>query len=174
MHFPHLDRVSSPRILVEAIRLLGMQEKKGSANNPVILSWAQQLGGSVADAYDADSIPWCGLFVGICAQRAGFALPAEPLWAFNWRHFGNPSPLPSLGDVLVASRNGGGHVTLYAGESEDAYLGVGGNQGDAVSAAWLAKDKVKWIRRCAWRISQPDGVRPVWLTRAGGLTDPGA
>jgi hypothetical protein len=40
------------------------------------------------------------------------------------------------------SRTSGlGHVGFYAGEDNDAYRIVGGNQSDSVSVAWIAKGR---------------------------------
>jgi hypothetical protein len=41
--------------------------------------------------------------------------------------------------VLVFQRPGGGHVGFYVGEDATAYHVLGGNQGDAVTIARIAK-----------------------------------
>ena len=76
-----------------ALGLLGTRERAGAADNPVILGWAKALG----LAYAGDSVAWCGLVVAQClaATLPGQALPAQPLWARAWTHFGQPvAPAP--------------------------------------------------------------------------------
>lgn len=160
---------TSPQIFAEAVKLLGTEEVRGNGNNPVIVGWADEIGGWVADFYSNDEIPWCGLFVGICAKRAGFPFDQRVLSARAWVHWGNPVNItndehPMLGDVLIFVRSGGGHVGLYAGEDETAYYVLGGNQDDEVSIARIAKSRLLAARRCKWKTKQPDEVRRVYYT----------
>ena len=67
-----------PGWLVDARRRLGTREAAGSANSPTILGWAKRLGTKVLGmVYNADSVPWCGLFVAHCL--AGVGIPTVPL-----------------------------------------------------------------------------------------------
>ena len=75
-----------PRMLQEARKLFGTKEFAGSANNPVILGWAKEVG--LAKSYTDDVIPWCGLFMAVVAKRAGKPALEGPLWARNWAAFG--------------------------------------------------------------------------------------
>lgn len=124
-----------PRVLQEGLKLYGCKEKAGRASNPEILRWADELRqAGIGVEYDADEIPWCGLFAAISCHRAGKDIkPVEtPLWARSWVRFGRglePAEAASLGDVLVFVRDGGGHVGFYAGEDGEAYHVLGGNQG---------------------------------------------
>lgn len=165
-----LSREGGPKILTEALKLLGTREIKGEEHNPVIMSWAAEIGGWVKSFYVRDEIPWCGLFVGICALRAGFPHGQKVLSARDWLLWGDVVTVPALGDVLVFVRDGGGHVGLYVGEDAEAYHVLGGNQGDAVTIARLAKNRLLGARRCKWKISQPDNIRPVILKATGGLS----
>ena len=65
-----------------------------------------------------------------------------------------------MGDVLVKSRAGGGHVGLYVAENETHYAVLGGNQGDKVCIAWFPKEAFSHVRRCAWKVAQPENVGP--------------
>ncbi len=154
--FPWLGE-APPRMIVEAMRLIGTREAPGGADNPVILGWAREAG---VAGYRADAVPWCGLFMAIVAHRAGKAVPAGPLWAANWARFGVAVAGPAmLGDVLVFRRpGGGGHVGLYAGEDEGAFHVLGGNQSDTVSIARLARPRLVTTRRPAYRMT-PASVR---------------
>ena len=158
-----------PRTIAEALKLFGTVEVPGAANSPIIMGWADEVGGAVDRAYSADSIPWCGLFAAVVAKRAGKALPASPLWALSWATFGTPSPQASLGDVLVFKRNGGGHVGFYVGEDATAYHVLGGNQSDRVCITRIAKARLHAARRPDYR-NQPATVTPRHLAAAGALS----
>jgi uncharacterized protein (TIGR02594 family) len=156
-----------PKMLVEALKLYGVHEVKGDADNPVILGWAKEIG---INEYRHDSIAWCGLFAAITAHRAGWDIVENPLWAANWLKWGVPAPTPMLGDILVFSRPGGNHVGLYVGEDPLAFSVLGGNQGDKVSIVRIAKSRLRGARRAKWRVSQPTNVRKTFLTEKGGLS----
>lgn len=161
-----------PRVIDEALALYGTMEAPGAADNPVILGWAREVGKDVAAAYGHDSIPWCGLFAAVVIQRAGKPVISGPLWAKNWIRFGQKAAVASLGDVLVFERaGGGGHVGLYVAEDESAYHVLGGNQGDAVTIARIAKSRCIAARRPYFKISQPAGVKPYHLTGSGKLSE---
>jgi uncharacterized protein (TIGR02594 family) len=164
-----LAREPGPKMLVAALKLFGTLEKPGSANNPTIVAWAKEVGGEVADVYKADSIPWCGLFMAVVAKRAGKEVPKHPLWALSWSAFGARSPDASLGDVLVFTRNGGGHVGLYAGEDKTAFHVLGGNQSDRVCITRVAKARLYAVRRPLYRV-QPANVRSIVLEASGALS----
>lgn len=151
----------------EALALYGTLEAPGNADNPIILGWAEELG--LGRIYSDDAIPWCGLFMGIVAARAGKVLPSHPLWALDWKTFGHAVDVPMLGDVMVKSRDGGGHVTLYIGEDAAAYHGLGGNQSDAVDIRRFSKDLAWTFRRPNYR-AQPANVRRVFLAPEGALS----
>ena len=164
-----------PKMLLEALSHYGTLEHRGPDNNPDITAWAKEIGGSVAEVYTADEIPWCGLFMAICAKRAGYALPKDPLWALNWSSFGVGQQVAMLGDVLTFIRktNTGakaGHVAMYVGEDEVAYHVLGGNQSDCVCVTRIAKNRLYAIRRPQFRIGQPPNVRRVMLGITGKLS----
>jgi uncharacterized protein (TIGR02594 family) len=133
-----------PPIVSQALKLYGTLETKGNGNNPVILKWAKDLG--IRD-YNMDSIPWCGLFAATVVSRAGLDPVASPLWARNWAKFGTKAAVPSLGDILVFVRPGGGHVGIYVGESATTYHVLAGNQGDKVCIEEIVKARCVAVRR---------------------------
>lgn len=153
-----------PRMLVEGLSLYGVHEAPGDADNPVILAWAAEVG--LSRTYREDLTPWCGLYLAVVAKRADKSVPAQPLWALNWKQWGVESPRASLGDVLVFMRPGGGHVGLYVGEDVTSYHVLGGNTSDAVSIARLARGRVVAVRRPQYKI-QPAGVIAVKLGITG-------
>lgn len=158
-----------PKMLVEGLNLLGTLEGKGTANNPTILSWAKEIGGKISDVYLADEIPWCGLFMAVCAKRAGFELPKDPLWALNWGTFGKRVEIPMRGDVLVFTRKGGGHVAMYYAEDDTHYHILGGNQDNAVNIRRRPKTSLYMARRPIWKVKQPKEVQRVFVSPKGGL-----
>lgn len=163
----------APRMLVESLALYGTDEVLGARNNPVIMSWAKEVG--TDNVYTSDAIPWCGLFIWVVAKRAGKVYPwgpketDRPLWAYAWEKFGTLSKTPMLGDVLVF--NVPQHVTLYIGEDTTHYHCLGGNQSDSVNVRRFAKSGLKVARRPEYKIGQPANVRPVYLKTTGIISN---
>ena len=158
---------AGPRMVVEAVRLFGTLEAPGAADNPAILAWAEEVG--LGRAYSHDKIPWCGLLMAVVAKRAGKVPPADPLWALNWRNFGVAVAAPMLGDVMVKTRAGGGHVCLYVGEDAAYYHAIGGNQSDQVCIRRFPKS-LGWTFRRPIYVHQPANVRRVFLAPTGALS----
>lgn len=168
MNYDWLKRESSPKLLVEAVKLIGTKEGIGNLDNEVVLSWAKELG---LKDYIHDSIAWCGLFTAICVKRAELVVVSQPLWARAWAGFGTQQTIAMLGDILVFTReNGGGHVGLYVGEDDTCYHVLGGNQGDMVKVARILKIRCIAIRRCTWKIKQPTNIRVIKLSATGEIS----
>lgn len=149
-----------PKMLAKALELYGTAEVVGEKHNPIILDWADEVG--LGGLYQSDEIPWCGLFVGVVAKRAGKPLPANPLWARNWAHWGAAAS-PRLGAVLVFTRESGGHVGLYVGEDNKCFHVLGGNQGNKVCIVRIEKDRLLAAREL-YKVT-PANVRPVVILR---------
>jgi uncharacterized protein (TIGR02594 family) len=161
----------APKMLVEAIKHYGILEKVGKGSHPDILPWAKEVG--VSGWYTDDDIPWCGLFVGVVAKRAGYPFSAAKLLAAReWANWGESvaKGREMLWDVLVFSRTGGGHVGFYVGENKDNFLVYGGNQSNAVGFAWIAKNRLLTARRPKYKIGEPDNVRKIELSFDGTLS----
>lgn len=164
-----LSAEGAPKILVEALRHFGTLETAGPNNNPNIMRWASEVG--VKGWYTQDSIPWCGLFIGICAKRAGYPFSAAKLLAAReWVNWGNVIKKDGamLGDVLIFTRNGGGHVGLYIGENATHFCVYGGNQSDAVGFTWIVKTRLYAVRRSPFKIGQPSNVRKIYINMDTG------
>jgi uncharacterized protein (TIGR02594 family) len=168
MSYDWLKNERSPKILVEAVKHIGVKEIVGSKHNPIILNWAKDLG--LSNVYTADEIPWCGLFIAFCAHSANLEVVDKPLWALSWANYGTKANDPMLGDILTFKRNGGGHVGIYVGEDNIYYHVLGGNQGNEVSVTRIAKSRLFKARRTAWKIAQPSNVRKVHLEAQGIIT----
>lgn len=163
-----LDSIGTlPRMVQEALKLLGTIEAPGSANSPTIMGWAKETG--LSPVYTADATAWCGLFMAVVAKRAGKAIPAGPLWALNWSKFGEEAGQPSLGDVLTFTRSGGGHVALYICEDSQAYHVLGGNQSDKVCFTRIDKKRLYRARSPIYR-EQPASVKPYVVLATGKLS----
>lgn len=166
-----LSRETGPVILREALKLYGVKETEGPVSTPEIISWAQEIGFKLLGImYKDDSVAWCGLFMAVCVKRANHTLPSIPVRASSWAEWGHYSDTPMLGDVLVFTRQGGGHVGLYVGEDEEAYHVLGGNQKDSVCITRISKHRLSTSRRTPWRIGQPHNVRVIKLEKHGALS----
>lgn len=169
--YDYLNKEGAPRLLVEAIKLFGVVEAKGTANSPTIIAWANEVGGKVEDVYKQDSIPWCGLFMAVVAKRAGKGVPKDPLWALNWGTFGTKVDKPMLGDVITFIRNGGGHVGIYVAEDNECYHVLGGNQSDMVCITRILKARAYAFRRSAFVTGQPANIRKIVLDSVGNVSN---
>ncbi|UOR07144.1 TIGR02594 family protein [Hymenobacter aerilatus] len=165
--YSYLLRENAPKVLVEALKLFGTREIVGPLHSLEILKWAKELG--MQREYTADEIPWCGLFVGVVVERADYNLVPILLRAKQWLKWGNPVPEPMLGDVVVFTRVGGGHVGFYVGEDATHLHILGGNQNNSVSIARFPKSAAVGYRRSPWRIGQPANVRKIHLSSTGIL-----
>jgi len=163
-----------PKTIQLALKEYGIQEVVGKGSNKTIISWRDELNqaGVKIAGYSDDDIPWCGLFAAIVTfRRANVATEVvkDPLWARNWEYYGVRSNQPGLGDILVFVRDGGGHVGFYIGETSDAYLVLGGNQGNRVSITSISKTRCIAKRRPPY-LNMPATVKPFYVTSAGKLS----
>jgi uncharacterized protein (TIGR02594 family) len=168
LNYQWLNNVGTlPRMVSEALNLLGTIETPGSANSPTIMAWARETG--LQAIYTADAVPWCGLFMAVVATRAGKPLPTSPLWALSWSKFGEQGGQPRLGDVLTFKRTGGGHVALYIGEDTSSYHVLGGNQSDRVCITRILKTRLYSVRR-SYAVGPPASAKPYVLAPTGGIS----
>lgn len=167
MSYDWLKAERSPKILVEAVKHIGVKEIVGKEHNPEIMQWAKDLGVSW---YTNDEIPWCGLFIAHCAKSAGVQVVKSPLRALSWAEYGTAVDDPMLGDILTFKRDGGGHVGIYVGEDEKYYHVLGGNQSNAVNVTRIVKSRLYKARRTAWKVAQPSNVRKVYLEAKGTIS----
>ncbi len=152
-------------------RYLGVYERAGAADHPLI-QWWLSLCGFGLDA--RDEIPWCSAFVnGIAWElelpRSGSAA------ARSWLRVGEfVEPADALVgfDVVVLSRGAGkqpgadvvaapGHVGFFGGATSRGgrVLVLGGNQGDHVSAEYFDAARVLGVRRLRGATVAPGEVR---------------
>jgi uncharacterized protein (TIGR02594 family) len=132
---------------------LNLKEGSGASDNPVILEWAKEEGGNIAKDYAHDSVAWCALFANMVLTKCNLK-GTETLWAldFNSDTKWPNTPLngPAVGAFMPMKRTGGGHITICVGkamiEGKLYLMGLGGNQGDAVSIAAFPVDRPESYR----------------------------
>lgn len=160
-----LDKIAPPPSVLKVApwlatmrALTGTKEAPGSKDNPFIIEMAHEIVRRYPDLkgtvgwYNHDSIPWCGLGMAYCMAINGIKPVAPPLSALAWGSFGVALKVPTPGAVLVYSRTGGGHVTLYESEDSAYYYCRGGNQSDSVNVTKIPKSRA--IKEIRW----PAGV----------------
>ena len=156
-----------PAWLSAARARLGTREAPGAANSQTILGWAKRLGTRVLGMiYNADSVPWCGVFVASCLAEDGIEAAPIAVRALSWATWGQALRPERLapGAVLVFERPGGGHVGFYVGEDAAAYHVLGGNQGDAVTIARIARSRCVARR---WPTARAVIGKPVRIAATG-------
>lgn len=167
-----IDAQPGPKMLKIGAALYGLKEIHGKINSPVIMGWAHDAGYGPS-IYPDDETAWCGLFMDHLARTAGYAPPSGSLSARAWAHFGNPTTIPMLGDVVVLWRgsksSGLGHVGLYVGETKDTFLLLGGNERDQVNVVPEAKYRLVAARRPPYKV-QPPNVRRIFMGYQGPLS----
>lgn len=144
-----------PKLVAAAIQYLGVKEIPGAANNPVIMDMAKGLG--VEKIYTSDDkMSWCALFINHLIRVVGKPLvdykgdKYNLLRALYLLFWGEEVKLEDLrlGDVVILSREGGGHVALFIAFTKSGnIILLGGNQGNQVSFGEFDPARIKGIRR---------------------------
>ena len=155
-----------PTWLAIAEDQIGTAEIPGPKSNSKIMAWAAKVQSWLGIDYTDDAVPWCGVFVAMCIQGAGYTPPKIAIRAKSWALFGEPLQDGILGAILVFERPGGGHVGFYVSETSTAYQVLGGNQSDKVGYTWIAKARCVAIR---WPHGAPK-TKPVRFAQAGELS----
>jgi uncharacterized protein (TIGR02594 family) len=157
-----------PKVIQQALSLLGTEEEPGAKNSVEIMDWAKTLG--LEKIYTKDEIAWCGLFVAYVCHLAGKPVVNGPLWARNWANWEElAAGGAKLGDVLVFRRGSGGHVGFYIAETRDTYWVLGGNQKNKVSIEEIAKHRLITARRCKYS-SVPGSVKAYVVASSGKVS----
>ncbi len=155
-----------PSMLVNALKYYGVSEVVGQGDNPEIMKWADETNQS--GVYKNDDTPWCGLFMAKVAKDSLLPYPKIAVRASEWGGWCVPVKIPKLGDILVFTRKGGGHVGLYVGEDRDCFHVLGGNQGNKVSIVRIDRMRLTCARRAPWRVGEFDGLRRVIFSLVSG------
>ena len=121
-------------ILKIAASQLGLEEIKGTLDNPQILAYATETG--IAGVTN-DEIAWCSTFVNWRAKKAGLPMSGKPN-ARSWLNVGKATTQPQPGDVVVFWREDPhswkGHVGIFMGFNKTGtqVFCLGGNQSNKV------------------------------------------
>lgn len=171
----------APKMVQAALDLYGTHELAGGQNSATIIKWADEVAAATSskyadwagDFYSSDSIPWCGLFVAVCAVRSAGGradrLPEHKyLSALEWKNWGVPVAVKDavVGDVVIFQRQGGGHVAIIVGEDATHFHILGGNQSDQVNIVRKAKGDAVAVRRPKYQ-TMPTGARKVVVVASG-------
>ena len=122
----------------------GQKEIKGSEDNPAIVEYFKATSYHASD----DETPWCSAAHCWVHQQAGKA-HTKSAAALSWKDWGVALKKPVHGCTIVGDRGKGrGHVGFYVGETDDAYIILGGNQSDAYNTSHYPKrNMVNWYFR---------------------------
>lgn len=139
-----------PLLIAEALEVYGLKEAPGTAINPEIERWLDEIGAGRwerEELFKDDATPWCGLFMAAMCWRAKCLVPKQWFRAGNWAAWGFAVEGPcALGDVLVFKRSGGDPVGLYVGEDNQCFHVLGGNQKNAVNIIRIEKRRLTAVR----------------------------
>jgi uncharacterized protein (TIGR02594 family) len=137
-------QIERPLWVEAGLKFLGTKETPGSRDNRVIIDWARDEGGAIADTYTHDEIPWCALFANMTLTKCGLK-GTETLWALDFAGKWPSVKLigPAVGAFAPMVRNGGGHIGIVVGKDQhgNAML-LGGNQSDAVNIKPFARSRL--------------------------------
>ena len=141
-----------PEWLTYARKFLDLREIPGTQHNPIIIDWLMRLRVWWRD----DETPWCGTYCAHVMATFGVPLPKHWYRARDWLNWGDKLDFPTIGCIVVFSRDGGGgHVGFVVGRSVDNHLMVlGGNQGNKVSISPFDQNRVLGYRWPSGKVLQ--------------------
>lgn len=150
----------------QVAQVMGLHEDR---NKSRLMAWLMSDGAGVGDP---SITPWCGDL----AQTAfALSMPEEPMitnpyLAANWVKFGIECT-PQFGAPLSFWRDypssWKGHMAFYLGETATHYRVRGGNQSNAVTDTFIAKERLR-PHGCRWPATAlPPTGRAVFVDRNG-------
>lgn len=164
-----------PKIVSKALEYYGLKEMPGKKSNETILKMAKDL--TVESIYKNDDTAWCALFICWVLIQCGKPLPSTKGDKYNFLRarwllgYGElvPEGEEMLGDLLIFSRGGSGHVGIYIAESDTTFFVLGGNQNNKVSITEIAKSRLIGARRY-YRTAAPESVKKYLLDSEGNVS----
>jgi len=130
--------------LAIAFAEIGSKEFPGASDNPRVIEYLHSTNLPAPERHH-DETAWCSAFVNWCMERAGFE-GTDSAWAKAWLNWGKEIKKPRKGCIAVFTREGGGHVGFYMGQTQTAIKLLGGNQDDAVNIANYPKSRLLGYR----------------------------
>lgn len=89
--------------------------------------------------------PWCAAFINAILKKKGYKTTGSNT-AISFRHYGVKTNTPEVGDIVVLSRKGGGHVGFFVGFKTIKgvkHVGIlGGNQSNRVKVSYYPIKRV--------------------------------
>ena len=159
--------MNEPSWLIVARRYIGVAEIPGKDENPVIVKWLLKL----KAAWNSETVPWCGTFVGVCFSEVGIPLAKHWYRARDWLNWGVTLLVPTAGCVVIYERTGGGHVGFVVGRDQnDNLMTLGGNQGDAVNIKPFPRSRVLGYR---WPSGEVVSLSPLPVVGSDGQLSTG-
>jgi uncharacterized protein (TIGR02594 family) len=151
--------MNAPPPWLEVMRAITGVSEYESGSNPKIEAMAAYIGrkfpeqADYAAIYDDDSIAWCGVCTAFCLAACtpeGISGPFGPtdtdrwMWAQSFADDYGYIRLvqPVLGSIVVMSREGGGHVTMFEDWDDGMLRCRGGNQSNEVNVSSYDPDTV--------------------------------
>ena len=155
--------------------ITGLTETEGSGDNPKIMHMADAIAreypemATYCSYYTGDDVAWCGLTVAYCMTIAnirpvyGDTDTERWMWAQAWNEWPQSFrlPEPRLGCVVVQTRDGGGHVTLFEHWEGNSLVCRGGNQSDMVK---LSTYDPSVVIGYVWPLARAEEIPQVALT----------
>lgn len=147
--------------------------KENGANARILAAYR-----SVGFNLGNDSTPWCAAFAGSILKKVGVA-SLKSLSSLAYRGFGTSVPVNDktqwrLNDIVIFTRNGGGHIGFFRGynPANGSILIAGGNQSDNLTETSFRGSgamPVAYVGR-AWSIPA-EYNKPITYTGAAGSTN---
>lgn len=165
---PAPPKVSAPWYKL-ALQERGTLEGEGEKNNPVVLQYYKDAG---FPEIDADSVSWCGAYIGAMLERAGYA-SAKSLVARDYLNWGKKLTKPKQGCIAVfwrsSPRSWQGHVGFFVKEDSTHVWVLGGNQSNAVNISKYPKARLLGYR---WPVTGANSR--TYRASAAGIVTAGA
>lgn len=165
-----------PPLVSAGVQYLGIQEVIGKGSNPAIMNMAKTIG--VDKIYTDDDTSWCAVFINFLCKITGLPIVDPKADKYNllrakyMLNWGNQVPVKDmkLGDIAILDRKGGGHVFIIIGKTKKGNLiGLGGNQGNAVTFEEFDVKRLLGVRRF-YKTPIPESAQLYVLSSEGRLS----
>ena len=132
-----------------AVAEMGTREYAGTADNPEVLKYFEDVTDLPDRLTQDDETDWCSAFVNWVVTESGVEGSRSGV-ARSWMRWGIPIHVPEPGCIVVLWRGSRedwrGHVGFWVSETDRYVLILGGNQGSAVTVKKYAIDRILGYR----------------------------